>query len=199
MATMEISEGPDAASTPCRPIQPSPRILNAPARPHSKRSTKKKLMDTNTYGKLLTDEGPFTAVHATTKPDESKKKRTAKVARIRRNGIADLWAHIKDILTPVDMWPKGMRLLFWKEPRYQDRLTLMCFAWVNGLDPELLIEWFRITGKLYKKDREQHFRSILKVLKTEPLKYKWWAYCLHSRRREFMDGSYCCLPKRIQF
>ena len=141
----------------------------------------------------ITDAEIMAAEYETEKVE---KRIQRKERRIQRNKVADMWEHIKDILGPVNDWPFGMKERFWRAPRYRDRISVLCFAWINGLDPELVIQWYGLNGWLDKKDREVHMRSILKVLEEEPRRYNWWSYCIFTGRREYMDGSYCKLEKK---
>ena len=141
----------------------------------------------------ITDAGIMAAEYETEKVEKRIQRRER---RIKRNKVADLWILIKAVLGPVRHWPFGMMERFWRAPRYKDRISVLCFAWINGLDPHFLFEWYGLNGWLDKKDREEHMRSIVKVLEEEPRKYNWWSYCIFNGRREYMDGSYCKLEKK---
>ena len=56
--------------------------------------------------------------------------------------IFDMWEHILDIIGPVRNWPPEIRNLFFKTNLSHIEVVKICtFANVNGLDPDLLVEW----------------------------------------------------------
>lgn len=60
----------------------------------------------------------------------------------RSSRIYRLWMDIQHIIGPANLWPLSIRRLFWTRPlRHWQRILICTFAYVNGLNPEVLIEW----------------------------------------------------------
>jgi hypothetical protein len=55
--------------------------------------------------------------------------------------------YIQDIIGSASLWPTRIRRLFWTAGlRHFDRVLLCTFAWVNGLNPEVVYEWVELLG-----------------------------------------------------
>ena len=58
------------------------------------------------------------------------------------NELFNMWEHILDIIGPVMNWPPEIRNLFFQTNLTHVQVVKICtFANVNGLDPDLLVEW----------------------------------------------------------
>ena len=59
-----------------------------------------------------------------------------------RTEITRLWLEIIDIIGPIHLWPKDIRQLFWeKHWTNKQRFKIAVFAYINGLNPEVLLDW----------------------------------------------------------
>ena len=59
-----------------------------------------------------------------------------------RSEISRLWLNIIDIIGPIHLWPKDIRKLFWeKHWTNKQRFKIAVFAYINGLNPEVLLDW----------------------------------------------------------
>lgn len=99
-----------------------------------------------------------------------------------------VWAEFSDIIGWHPTWPVYFTDLFMKPPKYQNRIAIMCFSWLNGIDPDHVIQWFYDAGVLTPK-RNKHFESIQQALHSGRYAKKWYSYCVHTRRYEFMNGQ----------
>lgn len=105
-----------------------------------------------------------------------------------KNPILDRWTELQDVFGWTPKWPRHITQMFWEAPTYRSRLSLMCFAWINAFDPELVIEWFYFVGEL-TPSRNRHFHSILKDLESGKYNKVWYAYNMFEERHQYMDGS----------
>ena len=112
--------------------------------------------------------------------------------------IFHMWEHILDIIGPVKNWPPEIRNLFFKTNLSHIEVVKICtFANVNGLDPDLLVEWCD-NMKLHKNYKAQHdMIRLLASFETDPDKYKYmYQYNVLWHRYEYLDGTIkYCLPK----
>ena len=46
-----------------------------------------------------------------------------------------MWVDLQDVIGSASLWPCQIRKLFWK------RLLLSAFIYVNGCNPNILIDW----------------------------------------------------------
>ena len=65
-----------------------------------------------------------------------------------KSKLYQTWMDIIEIIGPLNKWPNGMRTRFWNEdPNHWDRIMLSAFVYVNGLNPEILLDWHNIIIK----------------------------------------------------
>ena len=98
------------------------------------------------------------------------------------------WAEFSDEIGWHVTWPVRVTNLFMTEPKYRNRLELMCFGWINGINPDSIIEWFHDAGVL-TSDRNKHFESLRHSLETGRYASKWYAYCVDTQRYEHLNGQ----------
>ena len=60
-----------------------------------------------------------------------------------------LWHSIQDVIGRAVLWPVTIRRLFWASSlNHWQRIQLCSFAYVNGLNPEVLFEWLAQRGSV---------------------------------------------------
>ena len=60
-----------------------------------------------------------------------------------------LWDDICNIIGPEDEWPTKIHSLFWMPNcKHVDRFQLTAFVVVNGLNPEVFMEWVDVIHKM---------------------------------------------------
>ena len=105
--------------------------------------------------------------------------------------IVTLWYDILDIIGPVRNWPPSIRNLFFKNNlTHTEILKLGTFAFVNGLNPDMLVDWCdKMNLHSNKKSRHDMIRLLL-VFETDPDRYKhMYQYNVLWHRYEFLDGT----------
>lgn len=103
--------------------------------------------------------------------------------------IYEKWTIIQDIIGDAKHWPFSIRRLFWtKHIKHWDRLLLTAFVYVNGLNPDIFLEWAYLLELGRDSAAYKHFESLLK--EQYPNKsYKLYAWNVTNRRYEYIDGS----------
>ena len=99
--------------------------------------------------------------------------------------------NILDIIGPVRNWPPEIRNLFFKTNLSHIEVVKICtFANVNGLDPDLLVEWCD-NMKIHKNYKARHdMIRLLATFETDPHKYKYmYQYNVLWHRYEYLDGT----------
>ena len=83
-----------------------------------------------------------------------------------------LFDDICDIIGPSEQWPKKILELFWSQNvGHWDRFMLCTFVVVNGLNPEIFIEWIDVIGMVTDKYSIREFKSLLDIFTKPPEKW----------------------------
>ena len=113
--------------------------------------------------------------------------------------VYNLWKDIQDIIGPATLWPFKIRKNFWNNKiTHFDRIILCDFSYINGLNPLVLLQWFRlISVTSIGDDRERHIIYIFKSLEEGIYKglYSWNIY---NGRYETIDGSIRMYGRKIK-
>ena len=78
---------------------------------------------------------------------------------MQRCPVYEKWLEVQDIVGPASEWPRHMRRTFWGMDFTHWRRIQMCvFVWVNGLHPEVFLEWL-VTVKANQMG-DENYRHI---------------------------------------
>lgn len=79
-----------------------------------------------------------------------------------------MWLEIQDVIGNASLWPRCIRRLFWKKNlRHFERVLVGTFIWVNGLNPDVFIEWaFRIGCLVPNSSGYRHFVGFLRTVEN---------------------------------
>ena len=103
--------------------------------------------------------------------------------------IYESWVDIQDIIGNASLWPLKIRRLFWKQGvKHFDRILLATFVYVNGLNPEVFLDWARLIGLGSDMAAYRHFEALFKLLPEKNYK-GLYAYNVTMNRYEYIDGS----------
>lgn len=106
----------------------------------------------------------------------------------RSSRIYRLWMDIQDIIGPANLWPLSIRRLFQTRPlRHWQRILICTFAYVNGLNPEVLIEWVLLLRLLNNESGVRHIQSFF-ILVERGTNYTMNNWNVSTRRYEWLDG-----------
>ena len=105
--------------------------------------------------------------------------------------IVTLWYDILDIIGPVRNWPPSIRNLFFKNNlTHTEILKLATFGFVNGLNPDMLVDWCDKMNLHSNKKSRHDMIHLLVVFETDPDRYKhMYQYNVLWHRYEFLDGT----------
>lgn len=107
----------------------------------------------------------------------------------RNAQIYQLWRDIQDIIGPAKLWPLSIRRLFWTRPlRHWDRILICSFAYVNGLNPEVLLEWISLLHLVENDSGIRHIKSFF-TLVERGRNYTLYAWNVSTGRYEWLDGK----------
>lgn len=96
--------------------------------------------------------------------------------------------YIQEVIRPANLWPLSIRRLFWTRPlRHWQRILICTFAYINGINPEVLIEWVLLLSLLNNEPGVRHIQRffILVEIRRNNTLYSW---IVSTRRYELMDG-----------
>ena len=105
--------------------------------------------------------------------------------------IVTLWYDIINIIGPLRNWPPLIRNLFFKKNlTHTEILKLSTFTYVNGLNPDMLVEWCDKMDLHSNKKPWHDMIHLLVVFETDPDRYKhMYQYNVLWHRYEFLDGT----------
>lgn len=100
------------------------------------------------------------------------------------------WSDIQDVIGPAEKWPAKIRSFFWRDHLgHWERLELASFTWVNGLNPEVLFDFFDSRCHMCRGSSEQrHLRDLFRYFE-QGRRYRLWAFNVYNGRYEWLDGS----------
>lgn len=103
----------------------------------------------------------------------------------------ELWGEIVDNIGPLREWPPKIRNLFFQENiRHSDRFKVAIFAFVNGLDPALLLEWADCMSLCRDQSARRELVQLLTTFLTDPHKYnRMYGFNVYFNRYEYVDGE----------
>ena len=106
----------------------------------------------------------------------------------RNRVVYEHWMAIQDIIGDAKLWPKSTRKLFWTTHlRHFQRILIATFAYVNGLSPELFMEWARLMDLGRDSAAYRHFDALFRIFPNR--NYKMYAFHVANNRYEYLDGS----------
>lgn len=102
--------------------------------------------------------------------------------------IYNLWMTIQDILGPARLWPYMIRRLFWTQHlKHFQRILISSFVYVNGLNPDLFIEWDRLIDLGGDESAYRHFIALFRLFENR--RYNLYAFNVSNTRYEYIDGT----------
>ncbi len=111
------------------------------------------------------------------------------MADVNRDKYYTAWLEIQDLIGPASHWPKKIRKLFWtKNVKHFDRLLISAFAYNNGLCVEALLDWVNLYGLCRDASGVKEIKSLYEAYE-KGIYYNLYAYNLHNKRYENLDGS----------
>lgn len=101
---------------------------------------------------------------------------------------AEIWEVIVDIIGPENHWPARFVHLFFKDHLInKDRFQMMLFAYVNGLNPLIILDWCDHRRILRDVAARRHMVYVANQLEKE-LYNRYYSYNVSCARYEYADG-----------
>ena len=95
-----------------------------------------------------------------------------------------LWKSIKDIIGDASKWSQLIRRLFWTRNINQfQRSIVAAFVSINGLNPEIFLEWVEKQFLCRDKKTFKHFRILFKEFE-EGHYFNMYGYTVSNNRYE---------------
>lgn len=97
----------------------------------------------------------------------------------------------QDVCGPVYLWPSNIKkIIASKTLKYQERLKLTTFLYVNGLQDAS--EWMNfivdVKGNSFERYRNEIF-SLFKYYCLATTQNRYYAYCMSHKRIEYLNGT----------
>ncbi len=103
--------------------------------------------------------------------------------------IYELWSEIQDLIGTASKWPRKIRRFFWTENlKHFDRILMCAFCYVNGLTPELLIDWIELKH-LLDDHGLKHVKQLFKYFEEGRYGRSLYGWNITNNRYEYLDGS----------
>ena len=102
-----------------------------------------------------------------------------------------LFDDICDIIGPSEEWPEGFLKLFWtRNLKHWDRFVLCCFIAVNGLNPEVFMEWVDVMHLASDYEAVREFKSLLNDFTNNASKWtRAYGYHVLNHCYEYVSGT----------
>ena len=102
-----------------------------------------------------------------------------------------LWDDICDIIGDSDKWPTKIKNLFWsRNVTHYNRLILCAFVYVNGLNPEVFMEWSDVVGLCRDTTAVREMETWFQEFETNQKKWRnIYQYNIFNHQYEFLNGE----------
>ena len=95
---------------------------------------------------------------------------------------------LQDIIGDAKYWPQNVMKLFWtKNMKHFDRVILSAFVFVNGLNPDVFMDWLDVIE--VSNAIKNHFSYLLQKFEADPNCYKLYAWNISMQRYEWLNGQ----------
>lgn len=108
----------------------------------------------------------------------------------------ELFLEIQDVIGPVSLWPRQVQQWFLSGipsgygTSCKRRPLFIAFFWINGLNPEVLYDWCRLTPTNHPSHAVAHYRWLFDAFNRGQLQYLYsWNVC--QGRYEYLNGGQC--------
>ena len=100
-----------------------------------------------------------------------------------------LWLDIQDIIGDHTKWPARIRIIIWKKSvAHFDRILLTTFAFINGLNLTVLIEFMLLVNRRREPGQLEEVCSLYQSFNQDTSRYSYYAYNVSNGRYEYLTG-----------
>ena len=109
----------------------------------------------------------------------------------RENHTREMWLSIQDIIGSASLWPHVIRRLFWTaNVSHFDRLIIVAFVYINGLHPEVFMEWARHMHLGRDDAAYRHMSNLFNIYERQGRQYGGlYGWNVSQGQYEYLDGS----------
>ena len=102
-----------------------------------------------------------------------------------------LWSDIQDLIGKASLWPQRIRYLFWKKQMsHWERILICAFTYVNGLNPEILLQWVTLNNLCVADDSHySHLKRVLQYMTEGRYARSLYAWNVTTNRPEYLNGE----------
>ena len=81
--------------------------------------------------------------------------------------IYEVWMTIQDIIGPAYLWPINIRRYFrTSNLNHYQRILVCTFVYVNGLNPEIFMEWVQLLNLARDPAAIRHFNALFRLFES---------------------------------
>ena len=103
--------------------------------------------------------------------------------------IYEILMSVQDIIGPAYLWPINIRRYFWTANLTHFQRILVCtFVYVNGLNPEIFMQWVELLHLARDPAALRHFNALFGLFQNGR-NYTLYAYNVSNNRYEYLNGT----------
>ena len=103
--------------------------------------------------------------------------------------IFECWSLIQEIVGPAKLWPKLARRLCWTPNlKHFNRILLVTFFYINGLDPSIFMEWVELLNLGTDRAAQNHYAALYKMFRNGHY-YNMYGWHVSNGRYEYLNGN----------
>lgn len=100
----------------------------------------------------------------------------------------ELWKDIQDIIGDASCWPKEICRLFWSHNlNHWQRQYLTSFVYVNGLHPDVFVEWANLKCLCENRKHYEHIDYLLR--RYTEVNYNLYAWNVTNGQYRNINGT----------
>jgi hypothetical protein len=99
------------------------------------------------------------------------------------------WLLLQDLIGPSSLWPTQMCTYFWQNHvNHFDRLVIATFVYVNGLHPDIFMQWVDMSTMCRDNAAREHLVYLLKRFHKGEYLHTLYAFNIVCNEFQFLDG-----------
>lgn len=106
----------------------------------------------------------------------------------RNKRIYDQWMVLQDIMGDAKLWPTKIRKYFWtlKNLTNWERKLTCVFVFINGLNPEIFLEWVDLIDP--NSAGRRYMESLLNKFEAHPSLYELYGFDVSTGHYHWLNG-----------
>lgn len=104
--------------------------------------------------------------------------------------MRETWVDIQYIIGPHKRWPSRIRRIVWKKHiRHFERILISAFFYINGLNPEVLVDFLLLRNPRRASYEIREIKNLLKKFDVDPSRYKYYGFNVCQQEFQYLNGS----------